>query len=244
MPRRDKSKSAPTGHRKGKKIPLEGEAASSTSKRAKGDAEFEFEDWRSPLYFWHGTVQTDWDNGVTTWEGTWIASKSGLPSAKEFAESPNTFKLSSSDFLDRDGVRLEDACPFGRSGYFKGSYKLDNDGQGFMDYSDLEHRLVFKNHSGGALLVGARGAAAFGHFVSVGHLTFPTRNGAAILTVARRYITEDDPRLGQSAWATLLHIEEQLEKGRRDGWETPWTLLHGSPAYAAAAENEEAISQL
>ena len=99
------------------------------------------DDWRAPLFFWHGKVTTDIDTEVTTWQGTWLASEDGLPSAADFKTAENTFKLTSCDFLPRDGVRLEDVCPFGRSGYWGGTFTLDK-GDGFKDVSDIEHRIV------------------------------------------------------------------------------------------------------
>lgn len=182
----------------------------------------EFEDWRSPLYYWHGTIVTGGD-GVTVWEGTWIASEDGLPTPAEFEASHNTFRLQSSDFLDRDGVPLEAHCPYGRRGDFTGSFKLNNDGRGFANYSDIEHRIVFKNHSAGWLLVGARGLAEFGEFVSAGRLTFPQGNSPAYLTLARRYLIPDDPRIQLGAWEMLLHIERNME-----GREAPWKQLTSS----------------
>ena len=47
----------------------------------------------------------------------------------------------------------------------------------------------------------------------------------AQLTLARQYISDDDPRVQLSAWAALLRTENRLAKGRRDGWETPWTQM-------------------
>ena len=215
--------------RKVAKRPAEGDGGSSKRQN------LEFDDWRSPLYYWHGQVSTDDHSGKTTWEGTWIASKDGLPTPSEFGKSPNSFKLVSTDFLSRDGVALEESCPFGRSGRFTGTFKLDNDGTGLRDYSDLEHRIVFKNRTDGTLLVGARGAASFGQFVSTGCLTYGTRNAPASLTLARRYITEDDPRAAMSAWQALLSTETTLAQGRREAWDSPWVTLQSSSPVTAAA---------
>lgn len=181
-------------------------------------------DWRDQLYFWHGTVHTE-DHGETTWQGTWIASDSGLPSMAEFSASENEFKLTSNDFLARDEVGLEEMCPFGRSGYFTGTYKLDNDGSGFRDYSDDVHRICFKDHTASWSLVAARGSCTFGEFISAGRLVFPQGNTPATLTLARRYLTEDDPRTKLSAWGALHQIDSKLE-----GREAPWKPLAGSLA--------------
>ena len=176
-------------------------------------------DWRETLYYWHGPVSTD-EAGVTTWQGSWIASADGLPSPAEFEASSNAFKLMSNDFLVRDGVPLEDTCPFGRSGYFNGYYKLDNDGTGLRDYSDIEHRIVIKDHTAGWALVGARGTADFGEFISAGRLVFPHGTSPACLTLARRYLADNDPRVHLSAWAAVRQIDSNLE-----GRDMPWKQL-------------------
>jgi hypothetical protein len=205
-----------------RKVKHEGGSSESDSKRQKQKEDKpEFDDWRAPLYFWHGSVRTD-DYGDTTWEGTWIASETGLPSPSEFEACKNTFKFVCTDFLERDGVGLEDACPYGRSGNFHGSFKLNNDGTGLRDYADLEHRIVFKNHSAGWSLAGARGTAEFGEFISAGRLTFPQGETPAYLTLARRYLKDDDPRTQLSAWGTVLQIESNME-----GREAPWKQLGG-----------------
>lgn len=223
MPRK-RDKEEPTGSRKKAKYP----APSTSTDEEQGAVS----DWRSILYYWHGTVHTDLRTGETTWEGTWLATDSpSLPSVREFADSPNTFRLVSSSFLARDEVGLEDTCPFGRSGVFTGRFKLDDDGSGRLkDFSDIEHQMAFKSSPGGLSLVGARGVAPFGQFISLGRLTSPVRSTPAYLTLARQYMSDDDPRVQLTAWGTLLRAEKSLSKGRRDGWENPWTQLQQLPA--------------
>ena len=112
-----------------RKVKREGGSSDDHSKKRKGSSSSgdpeekpEFDDWRNPLYYWHGTVHTD-EYGDTTWEGTWIASETGLPSPSEFENCTNTFKFVCGDFLERDGVGLEEHCPYGRSGNFNGLAK-------------------------------------------------------------------------------------------------------------------------
>lgn len=187
-------------------------AVESTSEKKRTTHNQDPNSWREVLYFWHGTLSTDESSGETIWEGTWIASEDGLPSTAEFDTSENTFRLTSSAFYVRDGVPLEARCPFGRSGHFAGYFLLDG-----KDCSDIEHRLVFKDQ-----LVAARGTAFFGEFISAGRLVFPQGSASAYLTLARRYLTEDDLRVKLTAWAALLQIEENME--RRD---SPWNHLLG-----------------
>ena len=206
--------------RKVAKRPAEDDEGSSKQQKVNDPpAEAAVQDWRAPLYFWHGTVHTE-DSGETSWEGTWIASDTGLPSLAEFSASENKFTLVSNDFLIRDEVGLEEVCPYGRSGYFTGTYKLDNDGSGFQDYSDDIHRVCFKDHTASWSLVAARGSCTFGEFVSAGRLVFPQGNTPATLTLARRYLTEDDARTKLTAWGALLQIDSKLE-----GREAPWKPL-------------------
>ena len=130
-------------------------------------------DWRMPLFYWRGTVTAG------TWEGLWVASEEGVPTAAEFAASTNSFKL-----ICADGGQLE--------GNLTGSYKLDN-GDGPADFSDLEHKVhsmpVLSKAGTKFQVVGARGDTPFGPFVSLGVLVDETT-----LTLARRYIDGKDPR--------------------------------------------------
>ena len=167
-------------------------------------------DWRAPLFFWRGKVDG------TTWEGTWVASTEGLPSEAEFASSPNAFKLTCSVdlgalFTPTNSLLNKDSEHFAS---FTGSYKLDN-GDGLADYEDKEH--VIWGHgcppdhhplSEGVdhwAVVGATGNTEFGRFVSLGRLDHPPdHSGGAYdpftrLTLARRYIADNDKRTKMSA---------------------------------------------
>ena len=158
-------------------------------KRAKKAA-----DWREPIFYWRGTVDSS-SIGSDVWEGTWVASAEGLPTAEEFKASENTFSLTCSDALGMLVMTEED-------GRFFGSYKLDNGG-GPEDFSDIEQtiRVVEGPAVGGPMgdaewcNVGARGTTEFGEFVSLGTL----ERGTNLLTLARRYISDDDPRCEMSA---------------------------------------------
>ena len=66
--------------------------------------------WRQNLFYLHGDVYTDGDE--TVWEGTWLASEGDLPSARQFAEAPDSFKLTTRDFLGT-GIFLEEHSPIG-----------------------------------------------------------------------------------------------------------------------------------
>ena len=162
-------------------------------------------DWRTPVFYWRGSVTG------STWEGTWVASLDGLPADADFASSANTFKLECSCPLATVYEHCEEEVSF------TGSYKLDN-GDGPEDFSDLEHTINAwegpPSHHPAChnwANVGAVGNTPFGRFVSLGRLDRPPNpdgtnsGGQSIggiytrLTLARRYIAEDDPRNGMSA---------------------------------------------
>ena len=155
-------------------------------------------DWRQSAFYWRGAVSG------STWEGAWVASDEGLPSDADFAASTNTFKLVCS-------TALSNVYPCGArehgGGTFTGEYKLDN-GDGPADYSDLEHEIFAYNGPPGHhpaahswAVVGACGDTEFGRFVSLGVLDGEVSGGVpgddtySRLTLVRRYIAEDDPRL-------------------------------------------------
>ena len=180
-------------------------SAETAPKRKQKAARTPAADWRAPLFFWRGKVVGN------TWEGTWVASTEGLPSDTEFAASPNTFKLTCSD-------PLPDVYKKGRTdgkpdlATFTGTYKLDN-GDGLADYEDIEHQMWAHNgppehHPGGDewAVVGACGNTEFGRFVSLGRLDERTAEGVpgddryTRLTLARRYIADNDKRAKLSAF--------------------------------------------
>ena len=183
-------------------------------------------DWKTPLFYWRGAIDGD------TWSGTWVASADGLPSDADFAASENTFTLKCSvatlPKADRDG------------GSFTGSYKLDQ-GDGLEDFSDLSHDIFAISGPGGHhplgecnkdwAVVGATGNTEFGRFVSLGRLDGPplaTDSSVSIdrtytrLTLARRYVDDDDPRLRLSA----EQLADRVVWGA-DEWaiSAPWIAL-------------------
>ena len=230
----------------------DGSPPASTRKSTKAVA-----DWREALYYLHGEVYTENDvrsashaaahtaqrraltaaraldsrMQLTVWEGTWVQSSDGLPTLQDFAASTNSFKLSTRDFLDT-GVRLEELSPIGRSGKFSGNYKIIQ-GEVSHKYSDIAHKIVVMDHAATCSLVAERGTSEFGEFVSLGRLVFGARGSPCSLTLARRYITDDDPRAHQSPWQTLFRIASKA-RGQREKQDfvpqapAPWLLLSTS----------------
>ena len=165
-------------------------------------------DWRTPLFYWRGIVSQT-ASGEDAWQGTWVASAEGLPCDAEFSASQNAFKLLSSEPLGMLAM-TEETCSL------SGSYKLDN-GDGPEDHSDVTHRIRVLDSG----VVGARGTTEFGEFVSLGRL----EQGAEglSLTLARRYIDDDDPRCSMSA----AQVAERLDEAGPDSKhvEAPWCAL-------------------
>ena len=163
-------------------------------------------DWRTPLFYWRGAVVG------TKWSGTWVASADGLPSDADFEASTNTFELECSAALPR--LASADRATFA------GSYKLDN-GDGLADHSDYEQRLHAVDGPGGHhpmgecgtatcwAVVAATGNTEFGRFVSLGRLDGATtyEDGYTRLTLARRYIEDDDPRVRESAPELAMRVQ-------------------------------------
>ena len=178
--------------------PKRGKATAGTAPKRRKAAK---EDWRTPVFYWRGRVDG------SKWSGTWVASTNGLPSDAEFEESANTFELTSSKSLatlHNWQLNSPDNPGGGGGASFTGKYKLDN-GDGLADYSDVEHQIWAYNgppaehpslESWGA--VGACGDTEFGRFVSLGRLDSAVAGSHpqvyTRLTLARRYIAEDDPR--------------------------------------------------
>ncbi len=187
-------------------------------------------DWRVPIFYWRGKITNE-----TTWSGTWVASETGLPSDAEFAESANTFALECSKKIGKL-VRMSDGEALDvPTATFKGSYKLDN-GDGLEDYSDNSHTICLQEGppvgtpfgDSGWVSVAARGTTPFGQFVSLGKMvrTGFAGNGEHILTLARRYIADDDPRCDMSPNEALSRISA-VDEGEEWWWacEEPWLAL-------------------
>ncbi len=173
-------------------------------------------DWRTPIFYWRGVIEDEW-----VWSGTWVVSDSGLPELEDFEKSANTFRLTCSEMFGMLPMTEEVAT-------FTGSYKLDN-GAGLQDVKDFQHRIkVVESDQLDAMglakwcVVGARGTTEFGEFVSLGRLDRDFQGGVT-LTLARRYIADDDPRCKMGVDEVVGRVVENGPDHSHS--EFPWTAL-------------------
>ena len=183
-------------------------------------------DWRDTVFYWRGVLSLARaknvdtasslkglvDSGAMSWCGAWVGSESGLPSDSELKSSKNTFELTCKKLKESaDGSYVQ--------GNLKGYYELDQgDGCGLQRYSDLSHRFRIVNGS----LVVAKGTTEFGAFISAGTIKeIRVSEGCCQLqlTLARRYIDDNDPRKKRTIGA---HAKSILDS---DKAAFPWRLL-------------------
>lgn len=165
--------------------------------------------WRDTLFFWQGSLQG------AEWGGRWVgvvsaAATAGAPSAREFAESANTFDvtLEAGDggaFCAKPGAEAEATAGKG--------YLLDQgDGEGHSYHLDDAHRIrFFRGGCNDSLLAGAVGRNEFGPFVSLGIVE------GQKLMLARRYLDHKDARV---AWS--LDDVEEAGKAANAAGRLPW----------------------
>jgi len=171
------------------------------------------QDWRATLFYWRGTLSLDSQNKLV-WQGAWVGSEDAVPTAEQYHESANTFKLTSS-VSSIGGLSLEALSTTEVS--FAGDYLLDQgDGSGPGTYRDISHHVAFsKLYSAGFAAVGAVGETEFGRFVSHGRLTISEGEGEGegegkepkltlTLTLARRYVVDKDARAALTSASAAL----------------------------------------
>jgi len=169
------------------------------------------QDWRATLFYWRGTLSLDSQDKLV-WQGAWVGSEDTAPTAEQYHESTNTFKLTSS-VSSIGGLSLEALSTTEVS--FAGDYLLDQgDSSGPGTYRDISHHVAFsKLYSAGFAAVGAVGETEFGRFVSHGRLTISEGEGEGegegkepklTLTLARRYVVDKDARAALTSASAAL----------------------------------------
>ena len=181
-------------------------------------------DWRTPLFYWRGKV-----SNKKSWSGTWVASADGLPSDADFAASANTFTLTCSKNIGTmsDGPSGTADAP---TATLTGSYKLAGDGQ--EEESDIKHSICVQDGPAVGtpfgdsewVSVAGRGTNRFGKFLSLGKMV-RTNDGEHVLTLARRYLAEKDPRCTMSAQKALGRVSGEEEGPEMWACEEPWLAL-------------------
>lgn len=136
-----------------------------------------------------------------------MGSEDAAPTAEQYRDSINTFKLTSST-SSISSLSLEAFSTTEVS--FAGEYQLDQgDGSGAGTYRDISHHVAFsKLYSSGFEAVGACGETEFGRFVSHGRLTCSEdaeeKEPKLTLTLARRYVVDKDARAALTSASAAL----------------------------------------
>ncbi len=173
--------------------------------------------WRNTLYIWDGIVTVGVPGGddgkkdsqvPVVWEGSWVPVENVPDAAKAEAPKRHAFKKD----IDADcdfqvtGTASQWETKDSEERFFlakltKGEGWEMQDGDSKKRYHDAAHDVLIKNlkWSGNKKdetesLVVAKGENEFGPFVSAGWM----RPGCR-WTVARRYLSETDPRCGQTS---------------------------------------------
>mmetsp|Transcript_9243 Transcript_9243/g.13690 ORF Transcript_9243/g.13690 Transcript_9243/m.13690 type:complete len:199 (+) Transcript_9243:24-620(+) len=168
--------------------------------------------WRDTLFVWQGPLEVDEGEKKVLWKGTWIGCEE-CPDAKDvdmpihFNESEMTFNLTGNIQKRGDAYQIR---------FMDGTWDLQGDKEKTVECHGDEEHLVYVPSIDRAVLKGrtkpvaAVGANAFGHFVSAGIITAPTKkkSGELVLTLARRYIEGEDVRVKCSARDVYIKIAE------------------------------------
>ena len=189
-------------------------------------------DWRATLFVWRGVLRCS--AGALTWRGAWALRGPGEPepSDETLSTSANTFECSGPVAEAADAPTLARALAGTTASWTSSTYLLDQgDGRGRCTYSDETHRVVFKGSDegsgggasatagagagesasagvGAGTLVAACGRTEFGAFVSLGRLT--VQGADVVLTLARRYVDDADPRASFAEPRRALELSERL----------------------------------
>ena len=91
--------------------------------------------------------------------------------------------------------------------------------------------MVIMDHTATASLVAERGTSEFGEYISLGRLVFAKEGTPCCITLARRYIADDDPRAALSPWECLFRVASKTRGLReKDDFSplapAPWKLLN------------------
>lgn len=201
--------------------------------------------WRDTLFIWQGPLDIDKDKKKVHWKGKWIGCEEcpdpkdvEMPSESDFSESELTFEVMGDITLAKK--KKGDALLFHRIRFKDGKWDLqEEEGEGekkvVNKYGDDKHLVHLASIDKAAVLIKrdvyvkqvatATGVNAFGHFVSAGTVTVAapassdesdTTEEKLILTLARRYIEDEDVRVKMSARDIYVKISEESSSSSND----------------------------
>ena len=149
------------------------------------------DDWKRVLFVWRGIIDEEMN-----WKGAWCSTDDPIdefPSEEDFKDSENTFSLGKTEANNKIDEEIHGDLKYSSSYFDNGSYLLDQ-GDGHESYKDTSHHyILIENITDDTIInkiVIAYGNTEFGKFVSKGIIVNNT------LTLARRYLSKGDIRLG------------------------------------------------
>jgi hypothetical protein len=153
-------------------------------------------DWRDQIYYWIGQLSYNEEEQCLVWSGRWLGSFTGRPVKEEFDSSRNEFRYLSQT-VEKSKVEMEDSLkPL--SGFFKGEYFIDAEGNGELEKFDEQDVLLefeeFGNKSPPIYNVYGKGDSEFGVFILHGNYN----SGNKQLEMTRQYLPENDIRSSMS----------------------------------------------
>ena len=152
-----------------------------------------------------GILTYDPARRVQVWQGSWVGSYTGRPSALDFAESSNRFEYSTTVVRN---IPKEAEVPPPQSGRLQGFYMMDNIGDGTLEkYEDTEYEVLFEpiyspHGVTEQYAVYGRGDSDFGAFIVTGRYSAHSR----VLEMTRQYVADTDLR----ARLTLQQLREHF----------------------------------
>ena len=181
-------------------------------------------DWRETLFVWRGALHVPAEGaaaaaegaaaaaaeGAVHWRGTWVGTST--------LEAPPSTAFVGGAACGFSATASADALPAALA--MASSYELDG-----TTHADDAHSVLLPAR-GSDGVVAARGSNEFGEFIALGQLE------GGVLTLARRYLSEDDARCSWGDAGAVL-AQSGAATASAAAACTPWLLL---PWKVAAAE--------
>ena len=198
------------------------------------------EDWRKGLSWWRGEIDVE-DEDVAplfAWQGTYVEAPDSTPPADEaFDRSKNTFEFRT-DSVEEDLYEVLECWHMNEPGGDDQMLNLElfGDQQIVDGVSGVDGALTDMDDRGETHFWGTRGMAAAGvglttkgKYVAYGALE--RRDGAPTMTLARRFVSADDPR---AAWTSPEQVLDSI-LGPKASRVRPWPAAPPIVEVVAAA---------